>query len=838
MDSSADHHRNGVWQMKHPIETKPVHPAAAAAAGDNGEVWIAYATAQAEAAHNCGEIRLKELHSGVSAVLTETMGDNTVCDIAVWGGAVYVLYAQYQDAGQQILLTKWEKSGALRTREITPCGKYGNPAMAVWNGRICVVWEAFLGGANLLELLQLDADLCPLCEPLTVTNPSERAYRPSVIANQEQLYLVYESFLYARYHLIALAYDGNGFSDPVDVGFPDKNDQHPSLALYRGRVLVAWENSSPLKKGFVWTDPNGTEITIPAFGHGWAVESRFGLRSILYRKGVWSIQALAGAASPEVRLSEHTSSGCPHIMVDPQNHLLLSFLEWHAGNTGCGWKIVTKYYDGSHWVDFSDALIGLYHRAKPVVWQQPSSLCYLATDFLTDGNAGKPWTQQTGGLTAAPCANALYHPAASARNGVPNPPACWNLPKARPISGIPLWTTPEERSLYTGAICTCTPTSPGAACTRNFTVTKWRTNTVSAGTSQAWILRSNTDHDGMTDYEWNRVRKAANLNYLPGYFVPFVGVEWTCSMSDCRQNFGHYNILHRQDGPIYRTSDPKTDGLEKLYAQLDPDQTLAIPHHPNDSMHLMDWEYFNDTYSPLVEIFQVRGSSEYDHCPMEPEAYGRKSTQNHSVRYGLNRGYHFGFTSGGEHEGVGVTAIYASGATREEIFDALKARRTYGTTGDRIVLEYRVNGKLMGSEIESAENPVLEVTVFGTAKIRDIRIVRDGKTLKTIPCGAKDHRLQFVDTEFAQFASGSEHYYYVVIAQENDEMAWASPVFVTKVILSGCYWKITIARAALPATGLEFRRPVPGKGAHPDPTQTKKPYPSSDFGNQAEKRAS
>ena len=96
------------------------------------------------------------------------------------------------------------------------------------------------------------------------------------------------------------------------------------------------------------------------------------------------------------------------------------------------------------------------------------------------------------------------------------------------------------------------------------------------------------------------------------------------------------------------------------------------------------------------------------------------------------------------------------------------------------MLEYRVNGKLMGSEIESAENPVLEVTVFGTAKIRDIRIVRDGKTLKTIPCGAKDHRLQFVDTEFAQFASGSEHYYYVVIAQENDEMAWASPVFVTK----------------------------------------------------------
>ena len=42
---------------------------------------------------------------------------------------------------------------------------------------------------------------------------------------------------------------------------------------------------------------------------------------------------------------------------------------------------------------------------------------------------------------------------------------------------------------------------------------------------------------------------------------------------------------------------------------------------------------------------------------------------------------------------------WAPELTREAVFDALHARRTYGTTGRRILLDFRVNDAPVGSEI-------------------------------------------------------------------------------------------------------------------------------------------
>ena len=55
----------------------------------------------------------------------------------------------------------------------------------------------------------------------------------------------------------------------------------------------------------------------------------------------------------------------------------------------------------------------------------------------------------------------------------------------------------------------------------------------------------------------------------------------------------------------------------------------------------------------------------------------------------------------------GLAAVRAPALTREAIFDALHARRTYGTTGQRILLDFRVNDAPMGSEI-ALEAPLPE----------------------------------------------------------------------------------------------------------------------------------
>jgi hypothetical protein len=189
---------------------------------------------------------------------------------------------------------------------------------------------------------------------------------------------------------------------------------------------------------------------------------------------------------------------------------------------------------------------------------------------------------------------------------------------------------------------------------------------------------------------------------------------------------------------------------------------------------------YDPAFAPLVEIFQVRGSYEYDNCPLHPELYGRNVVRKHSLQYGLNRGFDFGFTAGGEHEGVGVTGVYAVDFTRQGIFEALRERRTFGTTGDRIIVDFRLDQHPMGSRIHTTA-PMMTGTlsVIGTDTITSIHIVKNGHICQAWQPGTLqfDHTWQDVHA-INSSAPGGRDYYYVVITQQNAEMAWSSPIFV------------------------------------------------------------
>ena len=59
----------------------------------------------------------------------------------------------------------------------------------------------------------------------------------------------------------------------------------------------------------------------------------------------------------------------------------------------------------------------------------------------------------------------------------------------------------------------------------------------------------------------------------------------------------------------------------------------------------------------------------------------------------------------------GLTGVYADAHTRPAIFDAIRKRRCYATTGEPIHIDFRVNGHFMGAEIEAASGPVIEARV-------------------------------------------------------------------------------------------------------------------------------
>ena len=101
------------------------------------------------------------------------------------------------------------------------------------------------------------------------------------------------------------------------------------------------------------------------------------------------------------------------------------------------------------------------------------------------------------------------------------------------------------------------------------------------------------------------------------------------------------------------------------------------------------------------------------------------------VQDGWAAGYVIGTVSGSDDHvaqpgkrGGGLTAVMAESLTRESILDAIRERRTYATTGDRIILDFWINGKPMGSVIEPSSEVNIRARVIGTAPIRKIEILR------------------------------------------------------------------------------------------------------------------
>lgn len=126
----------------------------------------------------------------------------------------------------------------------------------------------------------------------------------------------------------------------------------------------------------------------------------------------------------------------------------------------------------------------------------------------------------------------------------------------------------------------------------------------------------------------------------------------------------------------------------------------------------------------------------------------------------------------------------ATGSTRSEVFDALYERRTYGTTGARILLDFQVDGVGMGQTVSVGESPRLTIEAHGTDVIERIEVLRHGLTdggfeiAFTLEPEALDVVWSSIDSSFRE-----DSIYYVRLLQRGRvrgrvAMAWSSPIWV------------------------------------------------------------
>ena len=264
------------------------------------------------------------------------------------------------------------------------------------------------------------------------------------------------------------------------------------------------------------------------------------------------------------------------------------------------------------------------------------------------------------------------------------------------------------------------------------------------------------DHHVTRDM-WQTVREQSAAAHEDGAFVVYLGCEWSAETS----LGGDRNVVYLEDEPRLRRSgrfftedeaDPETDltTATELFEALRAENSVcrpiarnseSEPSHPSApviqpsalgdepiliNLHAggrpTNFEFHEPRIERLVEIHSTHGTSEWFFFDA------------------LRRGYRVGVTAGADgvsgrpgadHPGVrqirnvrsGITAVYAADLTRKEIWEALRTRRTYATTGERMLLSVAVDGQPMGSEFDAADAPLIEVSVEGTQAIERVDLL-------------------------------------------------------------------------------------------------------------------
>jgi len=164
-----------------------------------------------------------------------------------------------------------------------------------------------------------------------------------------------------------------------------------------------------------------------------------------------------------------------------------------------------------------------------------------------------------------------------------------------------------------------------------------------------------------------------------------------------------------------------------------------IPHHPalRTGNRGANFAHRDPVVSPVLEIFSEWGNAEHDRAPFpyvrhtEPGRWTRNTLQ-----YLLAHGHRVGvIASTDDHLGYpgayreGLAAVKAASLSREAIFEALRRRRTYAVTGDRIELDFRLNGRMMGEELPYVRRRELVVEVRGWDQLDRVEVLKNNKVI-------------------------------------------------------------------------------------------------------------
>jgi uncharacterized protein DUF3604 len=303
-----------------------------------------------------------------------------------------------------------------------------------------------------------------------------------------------------------------------------------------------------------------------------------------------------------------------------------------------------------------------------------------------------------------------------------------------------------------------------------------------------------TDHDSfvgqrLLNSQYEEQKREVEHYHDAGQFVTLYAQEWTTARTTSPTGYGHINFYSTTpDHPMMDHLDERWNTQAKVIAEAKRCGMIGGPHHV--AWTGVRWDEFDPEVTQFVEMCSVHGAFEYSGNEPIPHRGGMAGN---FVQDGLARGMKFAISGGSDQHGLiyhhrmswkrniyraGLTGVLAPELTREAIFEAIAARRTFATTGVKLRMGFRINGSLMGSEIESDAPPQLHIDIVSPEMdIRWVEVVRSNETIYRE--GGVSLQTFFTYTD-EDCPVGEEVWYYLRVVLDDNNMGWTSPIWVTR----------------------------------------------------------
>ena len=298
---------------------------------------------------------------------------------------------------------------------------------------------------------------------------------------------------------------------------------------------------------------------------------------------------------------------------------------------------------------------------------------------------------------------------------------------------------------------------------------------------------------------WRRYLKETAKANKPGEFVTFPGYEWAQQ--------GHTNAYFlSEEDTVLVWGEPRMRAVGNP-----PDEPQFRVGAANEREYMKILKEFKQPAFAIAHVHTAYTKDIDDSVLWLDEIYSchhhNRAKRENRLRDNLKRGLRLGVVAGSDmhrltmghlckepgkrwpqggwencqFQTAGLQATYSPELTRQGLYQGMKDRRTYGTSGARIVLLFSCGQSPMGSQVKmkAGETPEFKIEVGGTNALSEIALCRyDGRGWSE-PLKKQVEDADRISTKWQDNEFSGRGIYYVRVTQSDGEQAWSSPIWIS-----------------------------------------------------------